>query len=176
METQTDKRLIAEENNLQYIETTAGMNGYPKDIKGAIIGFETFEQAQALADQKDLEIQTFLKRDGWQLWERLQGSVYEEQVNSAEDFGDNYSDAVCWETQEEFFAEEVAERLKDWDFGNLDQVETFIKNQREIWEAIENADPETEVVVTHEGKYYNTIPKRSMIWNFDSQTEAIGLI
>jgi len=61
---------IAYENSLEYIETTVGMNGYPKCIRGAIIGFETFEEAEKLAKEHGLCIRTFFKRDGWQLYQR----------------------------------------------------------------------------------------------------------
>ena len=42
---------IASENGLQVIDTTTGLNGYPRFLKKAIIGFEDFEQAEKLAEE-----------------------------------------------------------------------------------------------------------------------------
>ena len=50
MKTTKDLREIAESNNLEVIETTSQANGYPSNLKDAIIGFESFEDAEKLAD------------------------------------------------------------------------------------------------------------------------------
>ena len=42
---------IASENGLQLIETTASRTGYPERLQKAIIGFDTFEQAEELAKE-----------------------------------------------------------------------------------------------------------------------------
>ena len=59
---------IAYENGLEYIETTTGMNGYPQHIRGAIIGFYTFDEAKKLSKEHGLRITTFFKSDGWQMY------------------------------------------------------------------------------------------------------------
>ena len=43
--TQYEFENIASENGLQIICTTSEGNGYPHDLKDAIIGFKTFDQA-----------------------------------------------------------------------------------------------------------------------------------
>ena len=92
MKTTTKLHEIAESNNLEIIETTSQANGYPSNLKYAIIGFETFEDAEKLANEHDLEIESFKKRDGWQLWARAGNRVYKPFKNSAADFGDNYAE------------------------------------------------------------------------------------
>lgn len=68
---------IAYEHGLELIETTSDASGYPRNLKKAIIGFETFEEAQELADRYGLTVREFTKRDGWQLWVRG-GRMWEE--------------------------------------------------------------------------------------------------
>ena len=54
---------IASENGLQLIETTAKSTGYPERLQKAIIGFDTFEQAEKVADENDLIIEIFQQHD-----------------------------------------------------------------------------------------------------------------
>lgn len=61
---------IAYENGLELIDTTSAMNGYPQCLKKAIIGFDSFEEADKLAKENGLSIEIFTKRDGWNLWYR----------------------------------------------------------------------------------------------------------
>ena len=46
---------IAQENCLEYVETTIGTNGFPSHIEGAIIGFESFEQFSEIKNQYNLQ-------------------------------------------------------------------------------------------------------------------------
>ena len=66
----TDFYTIAEIENLQVIETTSAMNGYPQSLKKALIGFQSFEEAERIASEYGLSIEIFTKRDGWQLYYR----------------------------------------------------------------------------------------------------------
>jgi hypothetical protein len=61
---------IAQENGLDYVETTIGLNGYPKQIKGAIIGFNDFEQFNDLRRQYNLSSVYLTRRCGNHLWNR----------------------------------------------------------------------------------------------------------
>ena len=61
---------VAAEYNLDIIETTSGMNGYPRHIRKALVGFESFEQAEEIAAETGLCMMELHRRDGWQLWER----------------------------------------------------------------------------------------------------------
>lgn len=174
METILDKREIAEIYDLKYIETTSDGNGYPSNIKGAIIGFETFEQAQELAEITRLEIQIFSKKDGWSLWYRTGHTAFTTFENSARDFGDNYTEVYA-KSEEEFITEEVSPFLEDNEFTSFDEIEEFLKSKKELWEAIEDAE-EDEIVIAHEGRFYETIKGKSMSFSHDTKTSTIGLI
>ena len=45
----TDFFTIAEIESLQVIDTTSAMNGYPEALKPALIGFDSYEDAERVA-------------------------------------------------------------------------------------------------------------------------------
>ena len=51
------------------VETTSGINGYPKDLQYAITGFKYFDEAQEFAEENGLTLISLHKRDGVHLWE-----------------------------------------------------------------------------------------------------------
>ena len=80
---------IAYERGLEVVETTQGMNGYPWGLGKAVIGFETFEEAQEVARESGGEVVDLSRRDGWQFWKNT-GKVGKEWEMNAEDYGDDY--------------------------------------------------------------------------------------
>lgn len=66
MKTRTEE--LASEWGLDFIEITEGMNGYPKNLYKALIGFDTYEDAESFADEVNGEVVLLTKRDGHQLW------------------------------------------------------------------------------------------------------------
>ena len=163
---------IAYENSLEYIETTIGMNGYPKSIRGAIIGFETFEEAEKLAKEYGLVIRTFFKRDGWQLYERNSSTTYEPLEIGCDDYGDDYHQYTA-DDCEDFFEEQVKPMLGDFD--NFEDLQKFIDNSKEIYDELQSID-ETQLVITYMGRYYETIDRKMMQWSNDSKTWVIGVM
>ena len=164
---------IADENGLELIETTSEANGYPSNLQYAIIGFETFEDAEKLAEEHDLHITSFHKKDGWNLWARTGDNVYEPFKNSSDDYGDNYSEFNGGEMSEEvFFEEEVTPRLED--FTNFDDLQAFINSKKELFEEIEKAGV-NQKVITYLGDYSETIDAESMYFYHDTNHYAIGL-
>ena len=163
-----DIKELAEDYNLEYIETTTGTNGYPQNIKPALVGFETFEQAQEIADMYNLSIESFEKRDGWSLWTRNNRTMFDAyKLDAQRDFGDNYN---------EVDADVIIDGIKD----NIDNLEyediaDYLTEQATILEEIESAG-ENEVVVTYMGKYYDTLPQQSMSFYHDTRYYIIGLI
>jgi len=166
-----DLRDIAEKHNLTYIETTSASNGYPQNIKGAVVGFNTFDQAKELAEKYNLMIYSFHKRNGWSLWHRL-NEVCEPYYNTSEDYGDNY-DELCQISEEDFFEDQIKYELQELE--SIDEVEKFLKVKKELWEEVENLDDD-EIIITYLGSYYETVKKKSMSWYYDTHTYIIGLV
>lgn len=176
MTNQINLREIAELNNVTYIETTSGNNGYPQSIKGAIIGFDTFEEAQKLADEHNLSIEFFTKKDGWALWYRTESTAHELINNSSNDYGDDYS--TFWKmTEEDFINQEITPIIKELieDNASFEFIESFVKQQKELFVKIDDLE-DNEIVITCQGEYYDTIKEKSMYFSHDTKHITIGLI
>lgn len=159
---------IATREGLEYIETTTGTNGYPESIRGAIIGFDTYDQAKEIADKYGFDIELFKTRYGWQFWERC-GWMPNPMKISSEDYGDNYSQYND--------VDDVLSRLKD-ELPYMDSIDEIIaaaENAREIIDEINDCKP-GEIVITCHGRYYETVAEETMRWDHDSKIFTIGLI
>lgn len=163
---------IAYENSLEYIETTTGMNGYPKCIRGAIIGFATFEEAENVAKEHGLCIRTFFKRDGWQLYQRDSNTTHRPLHITASDYGDDYSQLETSDRRH-FFKDEVKPFLEDME--SFDDLRKFVSQKEIIFEKLENID-DGQIVITYCGAYYETIDRELMEWSNDSKTWVIGVM
>lgn len=163
---------IAYENSLEYIETTTGMNGYPQHLRGAIIGFNTFAEAEAIAQEHGLCITTFFKRDGWHFYQRNGDTTDEPLKITSYDYGDDYSHYDS-DDVENFFEEQVSPMLGDFD--NFDELQNFIDEHKKIYEELQSID-ENQLVITCMGGYYETIDKKSMSWSHDGKTWVIGVM
>lgn len=163
---------IAYKNGLELIETTSESNGYPANLKKAIIGFDTFEEAERIARENNLSIEIFTRRDGWDLYYRTGNRAYEPFRNSASDYGDDYSEFSI-EDIDIFYEEEVKPFLEQFD--DFESVSSFIKMKEEIFERLEMIDDD-EIVITDEGRYCDTIRKTSMRFYHNAKTKVIGLI
>lgn len=163
---------IAYENGLELIDTTSAMNGYPWGLKKAIIGFDSFEQADKLAKENGLSIEIFTKRDGWNLWYRTGNKAWEPFERSAEEYGDDYRE-FSEEDLEGFYENEVQPFVSD--FADFASLRSFLDNMEKIYDKIEEADDD-ELVITSEGNYYDTIKKITMEYEYDTHHYAIGLI
>ena len=169
---------IASENGLQVIETTTGLNGYPRALKKAIIGFDDFEQAEKMAEEYHLDIEIFTKRDGWQLWSRDNNRAYDAFERSAEDYGENYQQFEANMSQDDFLqqvgAASFIDGLTDEEDG-LDIIEDYITDLRKLYDEIAIADDD-EIVIADGDVYVETIKKRTMQYSYDTKHYVIGLI
>lgn len=172
MENQIDLREIAENNGLTYAESTSGTNGYPSNIKGIIIGFEYFQDAEELAEKHGLIIEFFTKKDGWELWERTNNQAHEPMKNSSDDYGDNYSQLEKM-NEKVFYESEIKHSIENFD--NLEDLQNFLSKKQELFEEIEKMEVD-EVVITYQGDFYETIKKESMYFTHDTNHVTIGLI
>lgn len=163
---------IAMENGLELIDTTSAKNGYPQDLQKAIIGFDTFEQAEKLAKETGLSIEAFKKRDGWDLWHRTGCQMGDPFLRTADDFGDDYL-GYTKEDLDCFYENEVQPFVSDFD--DFDSLRCFLDKMEKIKDEIEDAEDD-ELVLACCGEYYSTIKKRTMSYTYDTNHYAIGLI
>lgn len=163
---------IANLETLEVIETTSARNGYPENIKKALIGLDNFEQAEELAKKYGLSIEMFTKKDGWQLYYRAGDRVFSAIEVTEDNYGDNYR-AYTSSDLKTFYEDEVQSRIGE--FNNFEDVEEFLAGKKKIYEAIEDADSD-DMVLTCNGEYYDTVKKYTMCHSHDTKTTVIGLI
>lgn len=168
----TDIYDIAEIENLQVIETTSEYNGYPSNIKKALIGFDDFASAERVAGKYGMNIEFFTKRDGWQLYYRTGSRAYSPIEVSAEDYGNDY-ESFTSKDLEEYYENNVQGMIGE--FTDFEQVESFLAKEKKIYEAIEELEDD-EMVLTCQGHYYDTIKQFTMSFYYDTKITVIGLI
>lgn len=172
MQHEADINDIAYEHGLEVIETTTSYYGYPKELKRAIIGFDTFEEAESLAERHDLKITKFFKKEGWQLWCRDGSRCFHPLRIRSEDYGDDYRHHHCSDDRT-FFEDEVKPCLDNFD--DLDSLEKFLRDKRKLLEEIESID-DSQLVISYMGRYCETIDMESMEWRHDGRTYTIGVM
>ena len=62
---------LAEQFGLDVASVTSSTNGYPQNVQLALVGFDNFEQAEDVANANNLTIVLLFKRDGQDLWKKL---------------------------------------------------------------------------------------------------------
>lgn len=164
---------IAYENGLEYIETTTGMNGYPQHIRGAIIGFDTFDEAKKLSKEHGLRITTFFKYDGWQMYQREGNTTYHALHITASDYGDDYKHFTNEIPESDFIGEELLPNLLATTFGD---IITIANRYEELFDKIVEAEDDELVIADTFGEYVETIKKELMSWSHDSKTWVIGVM
>lgn len=163
---------IAYENGLDVITTTSARNGYPQRLQRAIIGFDTFEDAEELADVYGLSIEIFTKYDGWNLWYRTGDHAWAPFERSTEEYGDEYRQ-YSKDDLDGFYEREVQPNVGAFD--DFASLRTYLDSMEEIRDRIEDAD-DNEIVLASFGGYYDTIKKTTMSYCYDTHHFAIGLI
>jgi len=167
--------LIFQFNPYKVIETTSERNGYPSNLKKAIIGFNTFEQAKKMADEYGLSIQFFKKKDGWDLWHRTGNIAYNAIQNKAENYGDNYKeyDPEIYSSLEYLYEVELKELIKSNDYS-LQELKDLIKSIEYLYEYIEYCND--DLIVISDGNNVEIVDRYTMYWSNDTNHIAIGLI
>ena len=163
-------REIADIEGLEYIETTSGMNGYPQNIQGAIVGFEDWEQLEKIAIKYNLNAINLHGRDGWQLYER-QGTASEPFKNSSEDYGDDYSQEDDADSYQKSEMEDVFPHL---DLATFEEVEEWLDDRKKVYDELLTCG-ENEIVITYQGRFYEKIEQTSMSFSHDTHNYIIGL-
>ena len=158
---------IAEENNLSVVELGNG--------KEALIHFESFEQAEKIANAYGLDT-VHLKQKAGESWKVYSYMPLGPIEVSAFELGDDFEE---WASVEDFFENEIRAFLPDsLQEGDYD-FKTFIEKTEEWKEIYHNLLKlkEGEIVLTYENRYLDTVKKEATYFEdyFNSRYEAIGV-
>lgn len=143
---------IAYQYGLQTKETTSERSGYPRNLQTAITGFDSFEQAQAIAKKFDLDLIWITRREGQQLWSRM-GTAYQPMEISSGDFGDDYEFWNDADSTKEYYYEILGDMVRDG--KSFEAIREYMDKIEEVFDAIEDLDND-EMVVTRCGEFYRT--------------------
>lgn len=159
---------IAEENNLSVVELSNG--------KEALIHFESFEQAENIANAYGLDTVHLKKKAGesWKVYSYMPLGPIEV---SAFELGDDFEE---WTSVEDFFENEIRAFLPDSLHDGEYDFKTFVEKTEEWKEIYDNLLKlkEGEIVLTYENRYLDTVKKETAFFEnyFNSRYEAIGVI
>ena len=166
----------AAEYNLIIVETTSGMNGYPRHIRKALVGFESFEQAEEIAAETGLCMMELHRRDGWQLWQRV------EMTNRPFDLtlvdGDDGMQMACTENAIECVDEMLADYEEDENYTEEELEEVRAAAAELKAEISKNIGKDKFVTIYGCGSpfAYEIFDHYSMSYYYDTHNYCIGLV
>ena len=167
----TDILERAEELGYKIVETTSEGNGYPSNLKKAVIGFETFEDAEKFAEENGGEIIELRRKAGQELWSRY-GRMFE-----AYDMKKVYADEPCYEMyfcgDEERFTDMVKEQISE--MNDFALIKDYVEEKEEIWDEFCTLG-ENEFILVKDGKLEGVIEEERMDYEYDSTYYRIGVI
>lgn len=153
-----------------HIETTPQENGYPTQLKSALIGFDTYEQAEKIARLLDLDMRYFDKQVGWDVWHRTNNTAYECFELTPEDYGDGYQ-FYGW-NDIDIIQNDAVECANNCDCYR--DLVGIVNDAKELIDEVEKIDDD-QVVVAFGMQYQETINPKCMQYEFDGHSHAIGL-
>ena len=163
---------LAEEKGLELVEVTQGINGYPRGVYKAIVGFEDFQEAEDLAEEFGLEIVELRSRDGWQFYEEL-GRRYE-PFAASEAYRDEYD---LWPriTYAEYISQEdVLGTLATAE--DFDEMTAMLERYKEIFEEIELLESDELVAVHRESGEAERVKEYTCHYHYDVWRHEIALV
>ncbi len=162
---------LAEELSLDRVEVTSGRNGYPENLQAALVGFETFEDAERVANEHHLEVVRLHRRDGWQLYES-KGREFSAMSPDSSWYGDDYATYKKMD-KEDFYQEFIQPFIED--ISSLDDLKALVEEREKLWDEFEEME-ETELLITCEGRHYETIEEHPMQWSYDTHNYIIAVM
>ena len=166
-----DRLNLAEmEFGLERISTTSDTSGYPRRVGYALIGFDTFEEAESCAEKYGLKLDEFMKKDGWNLWCRGNCIPSEELTITEDDYGDDYW--MVGPTDREEYINRMKEDIQD--AAEFEDIENIVSNAKEVLDEMEDLE-DNENLVLYGLKFYEKVRVNTMRKTVDNRTYALGL-
>lgn len=173
-------------SELEIIEITSGVNGYPSNLRAGVIGFETMEEAEDFASKYDGSVVCFHRRDGWRLWniEGWRSEMFDmwdgddwnvNYYHTKQDLLNNlYDDLRETEAQLAQYEDDEEEELAEEELERLEDAKERIR-------FVENELPDTregEIVAWYldgDNHAFDVFPRYAMSFYEDTHHYCIGV-
>lgn len=159
--------------DLQIGEITYGSNNYPSNLGDfAVTGFNTYEQAKDLAQELEVDICLFKKKDGWHFWEKMgdrhKPLTYQDYLY---DLGDDYQIISDMNQENDYYEQTIKDFASKWEFNKIQNV---LNERKNVIDKLEEL-PETHVLIKYCYGFFETFPKECMFYHEDVTTWEVGL-
>lgn len=161
----------AEELGLTIIETTSEGNGYPKNLKKAVVGFETLEEAEEFAKENGGEVIELVKKAGQQLWSR--GSRAWEPFDMQKVYDDDPCCEMYFCGDEERFTDYVKEQISE--MNDFALIKSFVDEKEKIWDEFGTLG-EDEFILVRDGEFEEVVDCKRMYYEYDNTYYRIGVV
>lgn len=170
LDKQVDWLEYADDSGLQIVEVTEGMNGYPKNLHKAVIGFDNFQDAEKFAAETQRTVVEMCRRDGHQFWKSC-GWTDKPLKPTAEWYGDDYycylSIEEWWKEEREFLQAVLADDVSPNDFvGHAYRI-------CDIIHAFDALPDGSQVLISGRFNVVEHIPIETMHWHDDDVTDYV---
>lgn len=166
-----------QEEHLNIVEVTSGINGYPSNLRQAIVGFSSFDIAKDLAEKFLKDVVLLHKRDGWNLYEIYGNNLISEPELSPEDLG--YQRRWDGWTDESDLIEDFVDKIDG--YNDLSVVVAIANDYKLIYKELQTlgddevifAEPENgdgDRVIWEKAKEHPTS------WSYDTHNYIVAII
>ena len=154
------------------VTTTEATWGPHRRLKKAVIGFDTYEEAQTFADSIENGIIISLtKKDGHQFYTPRDRAWAPFQL-TADDYGEDY---ICYDDADEYWAN-TWELLREVRWVKPADILDHLESIRNIYDEISNLEDNQQLLIHSGSSYTEVIPKKTMKWSHDTWTYIIGVM
>lgn len=159
----------ADSLGLQIVEVTEGRNGFPKNLSKAVIGFDTWEDAEKFTKETERQVVRMTRRDGHQFW-FYKGRTFEPLKPTAEWFGDEYctydNEADWWNDAKGSLSAVLS------DIEDIDSLQSMVNDMWEIHNEFDKQEDD-EMIVLCGNTLYGTQKKQCMCWHDTDVTSYV---
>ena len=163
--------------DLDIVEVTSGINGYPSNLRQAVVGFSSFDAAKELAEKYLKNVVLLHKRDGWNLYEIKGNSLGSEPELSPEDLG--YQRRWDGWTDESDLIEDFVDKIDGYD--DLSVVIAIANDYTQIYEDLQTLGDDEVIFAEPKNDAGDSVPwekvkEHPTSWSYDTHNYIVAVI
>lgn len=165
---------IAQKDGLEVVTTTSERSGYPRCLASALIGFNSFEQAVALAVIYNMTVVILHRMDGQRFWYNNQKEVLAPPRLEPEDVG-YYLEYDSYTTEEDLL-DELKAQIDG--LNSIEDVVNLAKAKQSLLNEIKSLNNDMVVFANSmDGNIeaFKTFPKHLTRWSYDTHNYTIAI-